>query len=295
MSKQAVHKQLNVYLSQKDHQEQMLKLIHDIRKEHPTMGMRDLYYKIRPTGIGRDRFESFCRSHSLQSKRKKNQRRTTDSSGVIRFDNLLIDLTVDRINQVWQSDITYYEVGDRFYYLTFILDACSRRIVGHQVSKHLRTEHTTLPALKEAVKNRGGKLEAGIIFHSDGGGQYYAKDFLEYTAKLKMINSMCEFAWENGKAERINGIIKNNYLIHRRIESFDDLVGEVDRAVRLYNSEKPHKELDRKSPVTYELELVKLQQQPVPKMTASLEANSRFTGASSPRKSEQPDLRIQLY
>ena len=63
---------------------------------------------------------------------------------------------------------------------------------------------------------------------------------------------MCEYAWENGKAERINGVIKNNYLIHRNISSFEDLKKEVDRSVKLYNEEKPHIGLQRKSPIVYE-------------------------------------------
>ncbi|MBK9108331.1 MAG: transposase [Saprospiraceae bacterium] len=63
---------------------------------------------------------------------------------------------------------------------------------------------------------------------------------------------MCEYAWENGKAERINGIIKNNYLIHRDIKNYHQLTIEVDRSVQLYNLEKPHKELQRLSPVEFE-------------------------------------------
>ena len=98
---------------------------------------------------------------------------------------------------------------------------------------------------------------------------------------------MCEYAWENGKAERINGVIKNNYLKHRSIKSFAQLVKEVDRSVSLYNSDKPHKALQRKSPVTYENELLYLQQQTMPKMKESFEATTQIYGASSPAKSEQ--------
>ncbi len=58
---------------------------------------------------------------------------------------------------------------------------------------------------------------------------------------------MCEYAWENGKAERINGVIKNNYLKHRNINTYEELVKEVDRSVYLYNSDKPHIELKRKN------------------------------------------------
>ena len=83
-----------------------------------------------------------------------------------------------------------------------------------------------------------------LIFHSDGGGQYFDKEFLKLTSLHQFKNSMCEFAWENGQAERINGVIKNNYLIHRTIKSYEELVTEVDRTVYLYNHDKPHIKLD---------------------------------------------------
>lgn len=229
-----------------------MNLVHNLRQDHPTMGARDMYFMLRPQTLGRDAFEQICKDWSLTRFRYKNYRRTTDSSGVIRFPNRLKGLQITRLDQVWQSDITYYQLGDRFYYITFIQDAYSRRILGHHCSKHLFTKDTTIPALKKALKIRGNKNLQGLIFHSDGGGQYYAADFLKLTGDKKIINSMCEYPWENGKAERINGVIKNNYLIHRKIKSFDELVKEVDRSVSLYNVEKPHIELQRKSPVTYE-------------------------------------------
>lgn len=222
------------------------------------MGVRDIYFKIAPEGIGRDRFEALCRASNLMTERSKNCRRTTDSSGVIRFDNLLINLIINRPNQVWQSDITYYEVYGRFFYITFITDAFSRVIVGYAVSKRLTTEQTTLVALSKAIKFRiKAKQNIGsLIFHSDGGGQYYDKEFLTLTKKYDIKNSMCDYAWENGKAERINGIIKNNYLIYRNINSFEALQKEVDRSVFLYNNEKPHIKLQRKSPIQFEKEYI---------------------------------------
>lgn len=71
-----------------------------------------------------------------------------------------------------------------------------------------------------ALKRRKHYIPEDMIFHSDGGGQYYDKAFLKLTEAYKMSNSMCAYAYENGKAERINGVIKNNYLVHRNIKSF---------------------------------------------------------------------------
>jgi len=253
-SKQSFHQYLDRYLYQKSEQSQLLQLIYQIRENHPTMGIRDMYYKLLPSTMGRDKFEAFCKIEGLMSDRPKNWARTTDSSGVIRFDNLIANLTIDTINMVWQSDITYYELNSRFYYITFIIDSFTRVIVGHATSNRLTTDKTTLPALNKAINSRI-KLKQSIdnlIFHSDGGGQYYAKSFLKITGKYNIRNSMCEFAWENGKAERINGVIKNNYLKHRNISTFEDLIKEVDRSVYLYNNDKPHIKLQRKTPIEFE-------------------------------------------
>jgi putative transposase len=256
LSKQAFHQRMDRYLQERSIEEQILMLVYRVREDHPTMGLRDIYFKTTPIGIGRDRFEVLCKQSGLMVERTHNLRRTTDSSGVIRFENLLIGLVINKPNQVWQSDITYFELNERFYYITFIIDAFTRVIVGHAVSQRLKTEQTTLPALQKAIKSRIDLKtnNHALIFHSDGGGQYYDKDFLELTKKYKIKNSMCQYPWENGKAERINGIIKNNYLIHRIIDSFEPLQKEVDRSVLLYNTEKPHIKLQRKSPIQFENE-----------------------------------------
>ncbi|MDD3740756.1 MAG: IS3 family transposase [Bacteroidales bacterium] len=277
ISKQAVHKML--YLNQKrnDEFEQLNRFIEEIRKDHPTMNLRDLYFKIMPDFMGRDKFEDYCKQAGFMLKHKKRHCVTTDSRGVKRFPNLIKELDIIKLNQVWQSDITYYEVGDKFYYITFILDSYSRRILGYSVSPRLLTSHTTLPALNMAINTRFSSDLSGLIFHSDGGGQYYAKEFLKITEDLGIVNSMCKHAYENGKAERINGVIKNNYLRHKHIDSFKKLVKEVDRAVQLYNYEKPHIALERKSPIQFENNLLSLERQKTAKMTKSFDAKTNKT------------------
>jgi transposase InsO family protein len=218
------------------------------------MGARDMYFKLKPESMGRDAFELFCKSEGLMSSKVRDFRRTTDSTGVVRFENKIEGLELYRVDQVWQSDITYYQVGDRFYYITFVIDGFSRRIVGHTVSQRLLTQHTTIPALKMAIslRKRVQREKNSLIIHSDGGGQYYSKDFRELTNSYNITNSMREYAWENGKAERVNGVIKNNYLRHRVINNFDTLRKEVDRSVYLYNNDKPHIKLQRKTPIGFE-------------------------------------------
>jgi putative transposase len=252
ISKQSFHQYHNRLLDKMQEEAFLRVLIAEIRWDHPTMGCRDMYFKIQPNTMGRDSFETFCREEGYMITCSKSFRRTTDSSGVIRFDNLTVHLTLTAADQLWVSDITYYEVDGRFYFITFITDAFTKRILGHSVSRHLITEVTSLAALKMAIKTRGKKMFTNLIFHSDGGGQYYDKNFLKLTGSLGIQNSMCKYPWENPYAERVNGTIKNNYLKHREIETYEDLQKEVDRAVKLYNQDKPHKSLNRLTPVGFE-------------------------------------------
>lgn len=254
ITKQAFHKKMDRLLDQRSEMEQLLVLVYKIREDHPQMGLRDMYYKLQPQTIGRDVFERFCKEEGLMVEPAKNWRRTTDSSGVKRFDNLVKGIDVNRVNQVWQSDITYFEVRNQFYYLTFIIDIFSRRVVGHHTSQRLTTEQTTIPALRMALKTRAKEKQSinGLILHSDGGGQYYSKAFLELTKKAGLINSMCYYPWDNGYAERLNGTIKNNYLKHKNIKTYQGLVKEVDQTVYLYNYDKPHIKLKRKTPIQFE-------------------------------------------
>lgn len=259
---------------------QLLNVVLNIRKDHPTMSIRSMYYKITPEEIGRDQFEAFCISNGLRSQTVKNPRRTTDSSGVKRFPNLIENLDCYKVNQAWSSDITYYEVGNRFYYLTFILDIYSRFIKGHEVSSSLKTEATTLPALKKALRSNKVK-NTGLIFHSDGGGQYYCDDFLDITKDYQILNSMSKEAYQNPYSERLNGIIKNQYLAYLKIISFQELVKAVDRTVSLYNYDRPHKSLKYSTPAKVEEKAYFCNGQPADG-EESFAANSQSAGHRAP-------------
>ena len=268
ISKQAVYK----ILQRDNKKHDMIHLVKDIvlefRNVHPTMGVRDIYYEKQPCFVGRDKFEELCKLAGLIIKRKKRFVHTTDSRGVIRFDNLIKNLEITRINQVWQSDTTYYKINGKFYYITFIIDAYSRVIVGYSVSKRLTTEQTVIASLNSALRFRKGEDLNGLIFHSDEGRQYGAKEILNVTEDF--LHSMCVAPWENGKAERINGVIKNNYLSYRLITNFETLVKVVDRSVYLYNHEKPHCKLQRMSPVLFEKSIHLQNQNPEEKKSSKI-------------------------
>lgn len=250
VSKQSFHQRLNRQMHLLEEIEQLLVLVRQIRLDHPRMSARQMYRLIKPVHLGRDRFEALCFENGFKVSVRRAYHRTTNSLGVTRFKNLLIDIELTGTNQVWVSDITYYRIGEKFYYLTFILDLYSRVIVGHSVSCDLSTASTSIVALNRALKGR--KIGNGVIIHSDGGGQYYCKEWLRLTSDHQLRNSMCESVYENPHAERINGIIKNDYLVGYGPKDYHELITMTDKAVMKYNSEKPHGSIGNISPYEFE-------------------------------------------
>lgn len=248
-TKQNIHQQIQRQISFYEEVEILRSIVYQVRADHPSMGADTLYKKLAPK-MGRDRFRIWYQDEGLRIKPKKNWRRTTDSSGVIRFANHTKNLELTGVNQLWVSDITYYEIDGQFYYITFIMDQFSRKIKGYNVSRRLRTEDTTIPALLMAIKNLS--VTHKIIFHSDGGGQYYSKSFLELT-EGRFINSMGKTAYENPYAERLNRTMKNDYVYRYNPKNFIQLISRVNKAAWMYNEGKPHEGLNGLTPNQFEL------------------------------------------
>ena len=253
-SKQNVHQRLNKEIDKNAEIGQMQMVIRQVREDHPEMGSKALFRRIKPKTMGRDKFIEFYGNYGFKIVPRKSFRRTTDSSGVIRFPNLIQGRELTGVNQVLVSDITYYEMNQKFYYLTFIMDLFSRRIIGYHASKRLRTVDTTIPALKMAMERINQVSGEKPILHSDGGGQYYSKEFLSLTAG-KLRNSMCKNVYENPHAERVNGIIKNSYLRGYNPATFQELTRHLKKAVYMYNNEKPHSALNYLAPQEFEEKL----------------------------------------
>jgi len=252
ISKQSFYQMLKRRKYKYEEQEQLIPLINEIRHDHPRMSASDIYLKLQPSCMGIDQFERFCMDSGYRIKRLRNYRVTTNSLGVTRFPNMIKDLEVTRVNQVFVSDITYFDIGPDTYYLTFIMDLYNREVVGCSASDNLRTESTTLPALHRVITERGRANLKGSIMHSDGGGQYYCKEFKALTKDLGMINSMTEEkVYENAHAERLNGIIKNNYLYPYGPTSMTSLKKLLYKAVLMYNTGKPHKALGKLTPIMF--------------------------------------------
>jgi transposase InsO family protein len=259
ISKQAIH-QGKQHESKKQLLEiQLVEQIIKLRIKHPVMGLKKLYLLIKPENIGRDTFLKIASKHGLRAKIPRSFKRTTFALKSARYTNLLAEKQFTDINQTWVTDITYFQVIDKFYYLTFIMDLYSRKILGYSTSRTLQAEFTALEALKNALKKRNtDNYENKLIHHSDRGSQYIYQSYTDLLEKYNIQISICKTVLENAHAERLNGIIKNEYLTHWKISSFNDLEKALDKAVHLYNVERPHSELGFLSPDQYEKELSKI-------------------------------------
>lgn len=220
------------------------------RKEHPGEGLEKLYDQLHPQGLGRDKFCRIFGQLGYGIRRRANPIRTTIPAHKV-FDNLIEGRVINGPNQVWQSDITYINVGGRFYYLTFIIDVYTRRIVGYAVSDSLRAE-ANMKALKMAFATVSPEELSGCVHHSDRGSQYTDGRYLKMLRGKDMLISMGGRAQDNAFAERINGVIKNEYLIPWSLSSFRQLQVYSKKAVTDYNTKRHHGSLGKCSPVDYE-------------------------------------------
>lgn len=227
-------------------------MIEQAREIHPGMGLRTLYEMLKPDGIGRDSFMALgaAAGYRLQSLAQKT--RTTFSVKTNRYHNLLAGGVFNGQDQVWSSDITYFHCLGQFFYLVFIMDVYTRRIVGYSVAENLRAENN-LAALKMALRCRGIKdYDGTLIHHSDKGGQYAADTYTELLKDHGIRNSMCNEVYENTHIERVNGTIKNQYLSRWPIRSKSELHRRLKDAVGAYNTSKPHESIGKMTPVAYE-------------------------------------------
>jgi putative transposase len=236
-----------------------------IRKEHPGCGLEKIYYTLNPEFIGRDRFIEVLMELGYRVKKKKNYIRTTYSVAS-KYKNLIEGLSINNKNRIWQSDITYYYVGNRFYYLVFILDVYTKVILAYRASDNLRAEANII-ALKMALAAQGLSLE-GLIHHSDRGSQYIEKNYISLLEKNFIQISMGNKAQENAYAERVNGIIKNECLKYRNIESFINLKRELKKSVIHYNNKRKHRSLPNwMTPMEFDNYLINLEHDKKPIIT----------------------------
>lgn len=257
VSKQALHQQQNRQTQTQSEAFALLEALIDLRLRNPGLGLKKCYLKLKPPGWGRDRFLALAKQHGLTVKVKLAGHRTTFAAPQARYPNLLGQRELDGINQVWVSDITYLRSGDRFFYLTFLMDVYSRKIIGYSASETLHAEVSVMQALQCALQTRRIKdYQNQLIHHSDRGSQYIYTPYLNTLRQHQIQISMCQMVLENAHAERVNGTIKNEYLHYWNIQTFEQAQRYLAKAVQAYNQDRPHQSLGFLCPEEFEKKLL---------------------------------------
>lgn len=217
-----------------------------LRREHPGCGLEKMYYSLSPGFIGRDRFIELFMELGFRLKKRVNYRRTTYAVAS-KYTNLIKGMIITAPCVVWQSDITYYDVNDKFYYAVFIIDVYTKMIVGYQVSDNMRAT-ANMKAMHMALANH----KAPLIHHSDRGSQYIYGEYIKLLEANKCKISMARSSQDNAYAERINRTIKEEYLDHWRPSDLLMLKQYTKKAVEHYNNKRKHNNLDRTEPAVFE-------------------------------------------
>ena len=249
----------SLYQSKKRHEHrrnklnQLKPLVQNIRSIMPKLGTRKLYHLLQEQlqqqqiKVGRDALFAYLKQENMLIKPTRKYTKTTDSKHWLKkYPNLYKDLVVDRPEQVYVSDITYIKSKEKVHYLALVTDAYSRKIVGHHLGDDMTAE-SVVKAVSIALKNR--KLQLPLIHHSDRGLQYCSQLYQDKLKQYNVLPSMTDGydCYQNALAERVNGILKNEFLF-TKCKDYNDLNTLVYESINTYNQHRPHLALDMKTP-----------------------------------------------
>ena len=238
-------------------EELVIQQVRNIRKNHRRIGTRKLYEMIQPflldhhIKMGRDALFNILSANQLLIRKRKRKIQTTNSYHWLRkYPNLIREFIPTAINQLWVSDITYWKINTgEHLYISFITDAYSHKIVGYHVAETLEAIES-IHALQMALSALGAESHLQLTHHSDRGLQYCSHSYVKLLQDNNIKISMTENGdpLENAVAERINGIIKDEYLETYDIDSLKDAKGLLKAVVDLYNIERPHMSISNFTP-----------------------------------------------
>ncbi len=240
--RQNFHKRMAGAFNRREKEKQIVAQVKLWRENHPKMGSRTMYSSMKAAGIevpiGISAFEKLMSREGLTVRNtKRSIPQTSDGKGKREYPNLTNGLVLDDINQLVSTDITYFWVVDRWYYLFTLKDVYSQNLLSLVPSQHMKGENA-IQLLRELEKVRQASQLNGCIHHSDNGSQYDSEEVLAYLQKLKMRVSRAGSCEQNGSCEQMHHIIKNMYLRHFGIRNFDELVAACQKTKRLMNEQR---------------------------------------------------------
>lgn len=253
ISRQAVYQQESRIAHRFKELELVKEKVQQVRRSMPRLGTRKLHYllasELRSLGIkmGRDGLFRFLADENMLIKRRKNYTKTTHSKHWLKkHPNLLEMQKITRSEEVFVSDITYIKSRERTHYLSLVTDAYSRKIMGYHLSDDMSSENV-VKALHMAADS--SSLTTGTIHHSDRGLQYCSSTYQKALNKNDMVCSMTDGydCYQNALAERINGILKEEFLFHK-CNTGRELKKLISESINTYNTKRPHLSLKMKTP-----------------------------------------------
>ena len=237
-------------------EELVLQWVREIRSTLPRVGGIKLFFLIKDRltehniKMGRDGLYRLLREHELLIVPRRKYVRTTQSwHHYKKWPDLLQDYRPYGPDQVWVSDITFLRTVNGFIYLSLITDAYSRVITGYHLSQYLKASGC-IAALTKALKSRRNP-DTELIHHSDRGIQYCCDDYVQLLQKNDIRISMTQSGspYDNAIAERVNGILKQEFGLDQTFKSYNEAIEPVAKAVYTYNHIRPHFSCDLKTPV----------------------------------------------
>ncbi|MBB6682272.1 IS3 family transposase [Aequorivita sp. 609] len=254
LTRDAFYKYKKRYVKRIRIEYQVLKIVHKRRRTLPREGARKLMRSLKTDferhniKIGRDQLLRILRDNELLIRRKKYSSRTTNSHHrFYKYKNIIKDVVINRSNQVWAADITYIRTIKGFCYLALLTDMYSRKIVGFDLSDSLELTGC-VRALKKAMYHNKGLTN--LTHHSDRGIQYCSNVYTKELKRKKIAISMTEenHCYENALAERVNGILKDEFYLDQTFASVEEAKRATKNAIKLYNSKRLHLSLNYKTP-----------------------------------------------
>lgn len=255
-SRQAFYSRKYFFSAKEQEETIVLELVAQVRRELPGLGGHKLYkciyqpLRTNEIKMGRDKLFTLLRNHKLLIDTKKKNPKTTQSNHWFRrYPNLIIDMKVNQSEQLWVADITYISIGYDFNYLSLITDAYSKQIMGYCLHPYLSNDGC-IEALRMALSNRKKTIPISLIHHSDRGVQYCSYDYVDLLKENKILISMTSAGegYENQIAERINGILKSEFKLHKVFKSRTDALLAVKLSINAYNNLRPHMSCDYMTP-----------------------------------------------
>ncbi len=233
--------------------------IQKVSLEYPAYGYRRITAELRNRGytVNHKRVLRLMREENLLCVRKRFKSKTTDSDHNLRtYPNLINDLKITRLNQVWASDITYIRLPEEFVDLAVVLDRFSRRCIGWNLDRSLHTE-LALCALTMAIEERWNENMRGLIHHSDQGVQYTSKEYIESLKSHGILISMAAQGnpYDNAFVESFIRTLRYEEVYLNEYDTFSDALESLPRFIEeVYNKKRLHSSLGYRSPIDFEVE-----------------------------------------